>query len=284
MSVDRHRSDYRPIEIGKQGESDLAEKWRGAGSSPQSSRRRGGSEMKFGKLMAGFALALVVVAAISAAGASAAAVTEPAEWYIGASPGSTLTEDRVLTASASTGTTFKLRSVVSGTTLEITMTGLECVECKITNSPVTEKAGAVAMGRGKLKFTGVSVDTPANCTVRNGSSGGAAGLIETKPLVFHVDWMHEGKWFQHWFAATSNILATFQLEGASCPLAATYNLKGTVFSQSKNNTGVQAASHEFLFSPTIQATAGGEMSIGASVAELTGSGIFSAGGIAFGAH
>jgi hypothetical protein len=249
----------------------------------ESSKEWGGAEMKFGKFAAGFAVALAL-SAVGAGSASAAAVTEPAEWYIGASPGSTLTEDRGLSASAKSGTTFTLHGTISGTSVDLTMTGLECVECKITNSPVTEKSGAVAMGKGKLKFTGVTVDTPVGCTVRNGSSSGSVGLIETKPLVFHADWMHEGKWFQHWFPASSNVIATFLLEGGSCPVAGTYNLKGTVFSEATNNTGVQAVAQEFVFSPVIQTTAGAEMTLGPNAAELVGTGVFSAGGIAFGAH
>lgn len=240
--------------------------------------------MKLGKLAAGFAVALAL-SAVGAGSASAAAVTEPAEWYIGASPGSTLTEDRTLTAAVAAGTSFTLHGTVSATGVDLTMSGLECVGCKITNAPVTEKAGAVAMGKGTLKFTGVTADLPTGCTVRNGSSTGAVGVIETKPLILHADWMHEGKWFQHWFPASGTVIATIWLEGGNCaPIAGAYNPKGTVFSEAKNNTGVQAASQEFVFSPVIQTTAGGEMTFGTSVAELAGTGVFSAGGIAFGAH
>ncbi len=245
-------------------------------------------EMRLGKLAAGAVLALILSAAL-ANGASATIATERAEWYTGTAPGMTLNEDRALTATVGShpviGNRFSLFTEVGGISLDLTMTGLECVACKITNAEITNKAGAAAMGKGKLKFTGVTADNPEGCTIRNGSSNGTAGTIETKPLVFHADWMHEGKWFQQWLPEAGHVYAVIWIGGGGCAsIEGAYELTGTLFSEAKNATGVQAAAQEFIFSPAIETTTGAELKFDANPAELTGIGVFATGGSAFGVH
>jgi len=233
-------------------------------------------------------LVVLAVGAVIGSNASAAVTTGAAEWYTGASPGTTLTGDQAITASIGThpgiGAKFRLISVI-GIDIELTATGVECIGCQITNSAVTEKIPAVAIGKGKLKFTGVTADAPTGCTVRNENSSGQVGVVETKPLTVHADWMEESKAFQQWFPQSGTVFATFYVEGGGCAaITGSYNLKGTLFSEAKNATGVQAAVQEVVFSPAIQTTTGAELKIGTQRADLTGTIAFSIGGTAFGIH
>jgi hypothetical protein len=94
--------------------------------------------------------ALVVVAALAAVLASssfAAATTETKAWNVTGEA----TSKAVGTA------TFKTE--VAGTPYVLQATGINCEGCK------TENSGGVAVGSGKLKFTGVTVKEPAGCSV-----------------------------------------------------------------------------------------------------------------------
>jgi hypothetical protein len=246
--------------------------------------------MRFRKL-GGAILAVLAIGAIIASSASAVVTTEAAQWYTGASPGTTLAvgADQAITATIGThpviGAKFQLKSEVGTTPIELTATDLECVGCKITNAVVTSGTTPVAMAKGKIRFVGVTADAPTGCTVRNESATGDVAEIETKPLVVHADFMSGTAAYQQFFPETGATFATVYLEGGNCTgIAGPYNIKGTVFSEAKNATGVQATTQENMFSPAIQTTAGAELKLGAKKAELTGTGIFSIGGTAFGIH
>jgi hypothetical protein len=238
-------------------------------------------------------IAVLAIGAVIASSASAEIKTEAAQWYTGASPGTTLPvgTDQAITATIGThpvlGPKFTLHGVISNKPIDLTATGLECVGCSITNAVVTSGTTPVAMGKGKIKFTGVTADEPSGCTVRNGSETGAVGVVETKALQVHADFMHEGKAFQQFFpeAGATKTFATVYLEGGECKaIAGPYQVTGTVFSEAKLKTGESSATQENVFSPAIQTTTGAELKLGENKAELTGTGIFSIGGTAFNVH
>jgi hypothetical protein len=67
-------------------------------------------------------------------------------------------------------------------TYELTGTGVECIECKITNGAANSEK---AMAEGKIKFTGVTVMQPSpECQA-------AGGTITTNLLKAQADYMHE---------------------------------------------------------------------------------------------
>jgi hypothetical protein len=246
--------------------------------------------MRFKKLAATVVAALAI-GAIVAGSASAAVTTTAAEWYTGASPGTTLSGDQAITVSIGTdpvvGAKFQLKSTIGTTPIEITATGVQCVGCQITNSVVTSGTTPVAMGKGQLKFTGVTADAPTGCTVRNENATGTVGVIETKPLALHADFMSGTAPYWQLFpqAGVTTPFATFYIDDGNCVgISGSYDLKGTVFGQAANATGVQAATQGNKFSPAIQSETGAELKLGSAKAELTGTAIFSIGGTAFGIH
>jgi hypothetical protein len=236
--------------------------------------------MRVKKLMAAM-LAVLALGALAVAGnASAAIGTEASQWYSGTTAAGVSAVSGAQTIKAKMGTTagigtvFKLTANIGGTPLEFTATGLECVGCIIANEAVTGKTEPVATGKGTIKFTGVTVMTPTGCTVRNGE-GGTIGVVETKPLTVHADFMHEGKAFQQWFPTTNSTFATLFIEGGGCiAIKGPYQVTGTLFSEAVNLTGTMAQEQAIKFSSAIQTTTGAALKLGANAAELTGTGIF----------
>jgi hypothetical protein len=234
-------------------------------------------------------VAVLAIGAIVASSASAAVSTSAAQWYTGTGTGTTLAGEQAITASIGTnsevGAKFVLKSTIAGKTVELNATGVECVGCKISNAEVTSTAGKVAIGKGKIKFSGVTAVKPTGCTVRNKTETGTAGVIETNALEVHADWMESTTAFQQFFPESGTTFATVYLGGGECEaIEGPYNVTGTVWSQAANATGVQEASQANTFSPAIQTKAGAELKLGANKAELTGTGVFSIGGTAFGIH
>jgi hypothetical protein len=108
--------------------------------------------------------------------------------------------------------------------------------------------------------------------VRNGTKTGEVGVIETKPLQIHFDWIHGVGAFTQLFPESGSVFATIRLEGGDCAaIAGSYILTGTLFSKAKSDTGVNAVSQENEFSRAIQTEAGAVLSLGANPAALTGS-------------
>jgi hypothetical protein len=221
------------------------------------------------------ALALMVVAASSA---SAAATTTAAKWYTGNAPGVELAKDETLEATVANhgalGAKFQLGGTILAANVEITATGVKCEACKITNGEVTSKAGNVAMGKGSLKFSGVSFAAPAGCTTP---------ALETKNLVFHGDWMRGTENYVEFMPETGTTLATIKIE--KCAIAGTYNLKGTLWGAIGNETGVQEAIQDITFSAGVEGLAGGTLTLAGEPSELTGTAALTiASGAKFGIH
>ncbi len=232
-------------------------------------------------------VAVVALTAVAASSASAAVETKAAEWYTGASPGTTLAGDLAATLTGE-GT---LESKVAETPVALKSTELECVGCQITNAEVTSKAGKVAIGKGQIRFKNVVVETPANCTAQGINADGtfeAVGTITTRPLVIHADFMDTNtgnqKDFAQFLPVTGSIFAGVHLAGTSCGVAGNYNVTGSVFSESVNATNIQATTQKAEFNKEVQATTGASLKFGANAATLTGSATFAAGGTPFGIH
>jgi hypothetical protein len=230
--------------------------------------------------------AVLALGALGASTASAAVTTKAAEWYTGTTEAgvTTLVGSKVINAAVAVhpeiGSKGRLKGTVGANKVPITITstGISCVECTIENKEVTGKAGKVAYGSGKIRFTGVTADTPTGCTVS--SEAGVAGEILTRKLVIHGDWMAEGN--EHAFiqfipeAGETAAFAQLKLSGGECTaIAGPYNVTGTVFGESVNNTGKAATAQQAVFSPAIQTTAGASLKLGGNAAEFTGTGSFS---------
>jgi hypothetical protein len=208
-------------------------------------------------------MALFVVAALGAVLASSAfatATTTEANWFVN---GSKLAATATPTVANKTGTTAKFVTEVAGQPVELTSTAVTCEECSISNSPA-------ASGKGFLKFTVSEVMKPTGCTLSS---------VKTKKLVVSADYM-EGEAAMVKFtpeAGETAGFATFELGGGgACPLAGTpITPKGVVYGKAVNKTGVEAASQEVNFSPTINSNAGGSLKVGEKAATLEATAVVS---------
>ena len=116
--------------------------------------------------------------------------------------GLTFTQTDKLTNPVFTGKLF-------GATVELSATGVECVECTGENKEV---GGVMEVtGGGKLKFTGVTVVGAPACTV----VGSATGTVTTKTLKFTTTSI-AGATYE---PATGTLLAEFNITGGSCTVA-----------------------------------------------------------------
>ncbi len=202
------------------------------------------------------AAVLVVVLALGAIvsdSASAAATTESAKWFV---EGSELTGSQTVTGSLE-GAVGVLETEVGETPLKLEWTEIECVSCAIFNE-------GGAKGEGKLKFTGVTVATPASCVV----SGGA---ILTNQLKIDGTYMNGSTWAQQWLPATGTSIGTVTLQKGTkpCPIAGSYILSGSEFSAATNATGVNSTLQLFQFSLTNNSTLGGLIKFNSKPASLT---------------
>src|SRR3569623_95880 len=119
-------------------------------------------------------LALIAVLALSAivVSSSAAAVsTTRAEWYTGASPGTTLpvgTSKNVkeaveVVSHGEIGAKAEFTTAIGTTPIVLTSTKIKCIECEIENKESTSvTAGPAAFGEGRILFENVTVDLPAS--------------------------------------------------------------------------------------------------------------------------
>jgi hypothetical protein len=239
----------------------------------------------------------LALGALVAGSASAAVKTVAAQWYTGAGAGTTLPvgTPKTVTATIAThpviGAKGTLEATLATVPVKLEWTGIACVGCKIENKAVngtkaaepttTEKANVIAWGTGKIKFTGVTVASPAGCVVRKTETG-PIGEIETKELVIHGDWMDTNeanlKAFIQFLpkAGPTASFASFFIESGSCTaISNTYAVIGTVFGESKENTGVPASPQILTFGQAVQETTGAELKVGANIAKFTGTGSFS---------
>lgn len=225
-----------------------------------------------------FLLALTAVAMFAAvlANSASAAMTAEGEWYIGASaPGTTLAEGSskaIKCAVGKHGEPEVERLVLTGTVgteaVKLEATGIECTpsgskageEAKIFNS------GGHGFATGKLKFTGVTLVSPTNCST--------AGTIETEALSaeLYMDSASSTKAFVKFVpAVTGGNFATVTITG-SCAAAGARIVKGFTYGEASNPTSTQATTQGLTFSPGIETTteSAESLKLAGNPAHLTG--------------
>ena len=229
-------------------------------------------------------VAALALAAIGASSASAAVETHAVQWYTGTTAAgvTTLTGDTAVTA-RSNGVAH-LTGILNGQEYDLSTEEIECVGCQITNEEVTGKAGKVAIGKGQIMFKNVQMTKPGpgKCTVNGITSGGeseAAGTVTTRPLTVHADWMDANAANQHGFVQfllqSGTVFVSLQIAGPECPLAGKFNVTGSLFAESENNTAVMAKEQGLVFSAAVQTTTGASLKLGpTNVTTLTGTAIF----------
>ncbi|HEY2477279.1 MAG TPA: hypothetical protein VGI17_00950 [Solirubrobacterales bacterium] len=216
--------------------------------------------------------ALLAIGAVMASSASAAVETMPGKFFV---EGALLTGSKTVTGSAVTNGV--LESEIGTTKIKLQSTAFSCEGCKIENAAKTEKAGAIAFGEGKIVFENVTVVEPANCTVTGET--GVLGKVPTKQLAIHGDWMDTVEAQKHAFIQflplSGGTFAQFTLGGAGCAaISGAKNVSGTVFGESKLNTGEEAATQELVFSQAVQETTGASLLLGIKPAKFSGTGAF----------
>ena len=231
---------------------------------------------KFGMAL----FAILVLGAVMASSALAVAEKEKAQWYLNGSE-TPITEKKEETATAglAEGTKGVLETEVGETPLTLESAGLECLECKIYNE------GGEALGKGKLKFTGVTVATPSGCEV----SGGA---VTTNTLGVNATYMGTVGgviWNTVTFtgSGTSKQFAIVTLvakAGKTCAISGPYIVKGTVLVKTVSSTNTFLKRQFVQSSKTINKEGGGTLEFGSKTASLTGEAWFEVGGATFATH
>ncbi|HEY2478331.1 MAG TPA: hypothetical protein VGI17_06335 [Solirubrobacterales bacterium] len=222
-----------------------------------------------------FSLTIVAVLAIGvvmANTASATVSTTGATFFV---EGAELTGSKTVTGKAVTN--GSLDTEIGSTHTKLEFPKLSCEGCKIENAAKTEKAGAIAVGEVKIVFEEVKVIEPANCTVTGET--GVLGKVPTKLLAIHGDWMDTVEANKHAFVQflplSGGTFFQFELSGTGCAaVSGPKNVTGSLFAESKLNTGESSAKQELVFSPTVQKTTKAALLVGIKEAELSATGAF----------
>ncbi len=207
-----------------------------------------------------FMLAMAGVAMLAAVMASSAmAAAEPGGvWYVN---GKQLSGSETVNCSAAG--TLKLEGSVGSegeVPVTLTATGIECVEATVFNN----EAGTLGEDAGRLRFTGVTVDSPPNCSV----SGGTVTTQNLKSSLA-MDSSNPAITFDKFEPAATNF-AVVKITGATCAVSGNRYVRGYVYGQASNLTEEPAATQPLNFSSSIDATAGSALEFAANPAHLTG--------------
>lgn len=143
-----------------------------------------------------------------------------------------------------------------GWPLKITATGLECLECKITQTG--EGESGVAGGTAKYKFTGVKLVEPAACA--------SPSTFTTEPLV-ETYFPRTGSGLLELKPAEGTTLAGIPIAG--CIKEKPVPLTGTLDGRTQE-LGVVASLPIVKFSPAIEKEEGGTLQFSFHPATLTG--------------
>jgi hypothetical protein len=206
-------------------------------------------------LIAVWTVGVVVVSA-----ASAAAVTEDVQWYTGSTSSSTLLVGSESISSTGSG---ELITDIGETPLVFKATGVECLECTISNE------GGKAVGFGRRRFTGVTVVSPSTCSV-------PGGVVTSLRLRMEADYMIGSTTYVKITPASGTTFATITLTSGSgaCPITGSYITTGSLFAKDNNATNVFAVTQSGVSSGAINKEAGGELKFGSKPAELNGTASF----------
>jgi len=204
------------------------------------------------KRLAPIVFIVFVVLTATASSALATATTTKAQWKAGVSSGSVsalpaggLPLSISLGKNPTVGEKFVMETTAYEAPISIEFSKVSCVGCKITNQD--EVHPGVAIGRGRLLFSGGHIGPPWNCAIEGGQ-------VETDPLIFEAHYMEEAKWLLRISPAVGEHVFTIVPE-SFCWLT-NLPVKGVNFGQFVNKTGVFATSQTLEFSPTISTAAG----------------------------
>jgi hypothetical protein len=201
--------------------------------------------------------ALLATVALSALFAS---VSQAQIWEVGTTKFTSGQTEAVKTEQIGTA---KFTSTVLGETLELTGTGVEAIEGKLTQTGTG--ATGVAGATGKLKFTGVTVMLPVGCV--------SATSIETTALTAVAAMGNtvatENSVYVKFTPTSGTVFATIKL--TECAAAGSYQVKGNLYAKAVNATGVLGKAQRIDSSGAINESQGGALTLGTNVATLEGS-------------
>lgn len=145
----------------------------------------------------------------------------------------------------------------------LTATGIECINAKIFNN-----AGGHAFDEGELKFTGVTIDGALGtvCSVQNNAV--TTNNLETE--LFMDSEEPEIAFDKFEPAGGGANIAVVQIVGGSCPVAGKKPVRGYVYGEAVNRTGVHSETQPLTFSEAVDTTAGSELKFAGNEAHLTG--------------
>jgi hypothetical protein len=154
--------------------------------------------------------------------------------------------------------------VLTGTILtspaKLTATGVSC-SGKLWNE------GGMAIGKGTLSFSGITVNEPAGCKL-NGETNGTAKLT-TEPLTISVD-MHGENGVEGKPVVTFNPVlekfATIHLTG--CAAEGRYKVTGTALGEASHETGIGSKNQQLTFNAATNAA--GSLTLAGNPAAITG--------------
>ncbi|MCW2982184.1 MAG: hypothetical protein JWO14_3911 [Solirubrobacterales bacterium] len=206
------------------------------------------SKKHLAKIISLAAMAALMISAVAAASASAHT------WKIA---GTSLSGSNGVTAELASGTHATLTGTLLGQEFVLDAGHLTSEEGKITQN------GTVAEDSGKLIFSELTVTKPANCSVTS--------PIKTKALktelVAHTGSTHA---FDKFAPASGEVFATIEVTG--CSVEGLYNVKGTTYGEAET-WGNELVAQPLAFSPAINTTLGGALTLGSNAATLTASGL-----------
>jgi hypothetical protein len=206
----------------------------------------------FAKILGMAIVASLAIAAFAAASASAS------HWKVeGAKLAEGTANGKGVSAALKAGTTATLKGKLLGQEFVLTATTLSSSEGRIYQE------GTESKDEGFLEFSGLTVDKPAGC--------GIESPIKTKALKsLLVDHSTSTHAYDKFFPAEGEVFATIKVTG--CAVAGSYNVKGTTFGEG-NVWGEEFVEQSLNFSPAINTTLGGALTLGTSAAELTLEGV-----------
>jgi hypothetical protein len=223
---------------------------------------------------------MALLGAVTANSAFAAAETPAkSQWYVNAAKlASGGTEKVKCSVAEETGIGKNLQltgTIGEGAGIAVTLnaTGVECVNHEgavgANGTATINQEGTSAQDRGRLKFTTVTVTTPANCAVKGGT-------VTTNPLKseLYIDSAEKQTTFDR-FEPTGTSFATVEIvsvpEGSGkCSVEGGRIAKGFTYGQAANKTGVEAVNQPLTFGSSVETTAGNGLTFAGNTAHLAG--------------
>jgi len=195
--------------------------------------------------------AFAAFTAIATAQASAAPVQGSGSWYVN---GAKLEGGSVpVKCQIPAGQTFKLTASFLGEPFEVTATGVECLESRISQE------GSLSVASGRLRLVGTKMTKPAGCEV--------PPTVTFSALRWDV-WSEGEVLYSRIRPASGTTF--FNLPVYGCGLEMTAPFTGTIFGRFQLPEAQEALQQPLAFSSAINSAAGGAFKFAGSSAALTG--------------